>query len=57
MTYEKYEDHLDKISDNKDIVSYDDNCKDNESKLISNRRNCSIIYSFNLKVTHLTKET
>ena len=29
MTYEKYEDHLDKISDNKDIVSYDDNCKDN----------------------------
>jgi DNA gyrase/topoisomerase IV subunit A len=29
MTYEKYEEHLDKLSDNKDIVSYDDNCKDN----------------------------
>ena len=29
MTYEKYEEHLDKICDNKDIVSYDDNCRDN----------------------------
>jgi len=29
MTYEKYEDILDKLVDNKDIVSYDDNCKDN----------------------------
>ncbi len=29
MTYEKYEDILDKLVENKDIVSYDDNCKDN----------------------------
>lgn len=29
MTYEKYEEHLDKLCDNKDIVSYDDNCRDN----------------------------
>jgi DNA gyrase/topoisomerase IV subunit A len=29
MTYEKYEEVLDKLVDNKDIVSYDDNCKDN----------------------------
>jgi DNA topoisomerase-2 len=29
MTYEKYEEILDKLFDNKDIVSYDDNCKDN----------------------------
>lgn len=29
MTYEKYEDILDKLVDNKDIVSYEDNCKDN----------------------------
>lgn len=29
MTYEKYEELLDKLCDNKDIVSYDDNCKDN----------------------------
>ena len=29
MTYEKYEELLDKLVDNKDIVSYDDNCKDN----------------------------
>jgi DNA topoisomerase-2 len=29
MTYEKYEEILDKLCDNKDIVSYDDNCKDN----------------------------
>lgn len=29
MTYEKYEEILDKLVDNKDIVSYDDNCKDN----------------------------
>lgn len=29
MTYEKYEEYLDKLVENKDIVSYDDNCKDN----------------------------
>lgn len=29
MTYEKYEEILDKLIENKDIVSYDDNCKDN----------------------------
>jgi DNA topoisomerase-2 len=29
MTYEKYEDILDKLVDDKVIVSYDDNCKDN----------------------------
>ena len=29
MTYEKYEEVLDKLVENKDIVSYDDNCKDN----------------------------
>lgn len=29
MTYEKYEEILDKLVDNKDIVSYEDNCKDN----------------------------
>jgi DNA topoisomerase-2 len=29
MTYEKYEDILDKLVDDKLIVSYDDNCKDN----------------------------
>jgi DNA gyrase/topoisomerase IV subunit A len=29
MTYEKYEIILDKLVDNKDIVSYDDNCKGN----------------------------
>ena len=29
LTYEKYEEILDKLVENKDIVSYDDNCKDN----------------------------
>jgi DNA topoisomerase-2 len=29
MTYEKYEEILDKLVENKNIVSYDDNCKDN----------------------------
>lgn len=29
MTYEKYEDILDKLVENKSISSYDDNCKDN----------------------------
>ncbi len=29
LTYEKYEEILDKLVDNKDIVSYEDNCKDN----------------------------
>lgn len=29
MTYEKYEEYLEKLVDNKEIVSYDDNCKDN----------------------------
>lgn len=34
MTYEKYEEILDKLVDNKDIVSYDDNCKDNVDYLV-----------------------
>lgn len=34
MTYEKYEDILDKLVDNKDIVSYEDNCKDNIDYMI-----------------------
>lgn len=34
MTYEKYEEILDKLVDNKDIVSYDDNCKDNINYII-----------------------
>jgi DNA topoisomerase-2 len=29
MTYEKYEEILDRLVDSKDIVSYEDNCKDN----------------------------
>ena len=29
LTYEKYEEILDKLVENKNIVSYDDNCKDN----------------------------
>jgi DNA topoisomerase II len=29
MTYEKYEEILDKLVENKEIVSYEDNCKDN----------------------------
>lgn len=29
MTYEKYEEYLEKLVDSKEIVSYDDNCKDN----------------------------
>ena len=29
LTYEKYEEILDKLIENKDIISYDDNCKDN----------------------------
>ena len=29
MTYEKYEDILDKLVEDKVIVTYDDNCKDN----------------------------
>jgi DNA topoisomerase-2 len=29
MTYEKYEEILDRLVDNKEIVSYEDNCKDN----------------------------
>ncbi len=34
MTYEKYEEILDKLCDSKDIVSYDDNCKDNIEYII-----------------------
>lgn len=39
MTYEKYEDILDKLVDNKDIVSYEDNCKDNIDYVIKFNRN------------------
>ena len=34
MTYEKYEEILDKLVENKDIASYDDNCKDNIDYMI-----------------------
>lgn len=34
MTFEKYEDLLDKLCDAKEIVSYDDNCKDNIEYII-----------------------
>lgn len=34
MTYEKYEELLDKLVDDKLIVSYDDNCKDNVDYII-----------------------
>lgn len=39
MTYEKYEEILDKLVENKDIVSYDDNCKDNVNYVIKFTRN------------------
>ena len=39
MTYEKYEEILDKLVDNKDILSYDDSCKDNISYTIKFVRN------------------
>jgi DNA topoisomerase-2 len=38
MTYEKYEEILDILVDNKDIVSYDDNCKDNVDYIIKFQR-------------------
>jgi len=34
MTFEKYEDLLDKLCDSKEIVSYDDNCKDSIEYII-----------------------
>ena len=34
MTFEKYEDLLDKLCDTKEIVSYDDNCKDSIEYII-----------------------
>ena len=34
MTYEKYEDHLDKLIESKEIVGYDDNCKDDINYII-----------------------
>jgi len=34
LTYEKYEEILDKLVDNKTILSYDDNCKDNIEYII-----------------------
>jgi DNA gyrase/topoisomerase IV subunit A len=39
MTYEKYEDILDKLIDSKDIVSYEDNCKDNVDYTIKFTKN------------------
>lgn len=38
MTYEKYELILDKLIENKEIVSYDDNCKDNIDYVIKFQR-------------------
>ena len=34
MTFEKYEDLLDKLCETKEIVSYDDNCKDSIEYII-----------------------
>ena len=39
ITYEKYEDYLDTLIDNKFIISYDDNCKDNIDYTIKFTRN------------------
>ena len=56
MTYEKYEEHLDKLIDNKTITSYDDNCKDNieyviklTRKQLSEMDDEDIIKTFKLK--------
>lgn len=38
MTYEKYEEHLEKLLDSKEIVSYDDNGKDNVEYVIKMTR-------------------
>lgn len=39
MTYEKYEEVLDRLIETKDIVSYEDNCKDNVDYTIKLTRN------------------
>lgn len=39
MTYERYEELLDKLVENKDIVTYDDNCKDNIDYTLKFTRN------------------
>jgi len=39
MTYEKYEEILDRLIDSKQIVGYDDNCKDNINYTIKFNRN------------------
>ena len=39
MTYEKYEEILDRLVENKDIVSYEDNCKDNIDYTLKFTRN------------------
>ena len=51
MTYEKYEEYLDKLVDNKDIVSYDDNCKDNIDYTIKFKRS----YLSNLEDKNIVK--
>jgi DNA topoisomerase-2 len=39
LTYEKYEQHLEKLVEDKIIVEYDDNCKDDINYLIKFKRN------------------
>jgi DNA topoisomerase-2 len=39
MTYEKYEEILDRLVENKDVVSYEDNCKDNVDYTLKFTRN------------------
>jgi DNA topoisomerase-2 len=39
MTYEKYEEILDRLVENKDVVSYEDNCKDNIDYTLKFTRN------------------
>lgn len=47
MTYEKYEDHLEKLLQEKEISSYEDNCKDNVNYIIKIKR--SILSKMNNK--------
>lgn len=54
MTYEKYEEILDKLVDDKIIVSYDDNCKDNIDYTIKFQRADLEKYD-NEKLTKLLK--
>lgn len=58
MTYEKYEEILDKLVSNGDITSYDDNCKDNIDYTIKFTRNdLSKISDYELKKLLKLEET